>query len=113
MKTTKIALLLVVMFATLIAYKYISSRIDEQRQKTILNEKYEIELRGQEQLDQCIAQTQVNLHRKYAEALQMTADAIRRGEVSQPVGSAQLHLQEQIADKEAEAEKQECYKRYK
>ena len=108
-----ILLLSVVIFAFFVAYKYISSGIDEQRQKSILKEKNKKDLMAQEQLDQCIAQTYKNLNRKYAEALSTGADAIRQGKVSQPTGSAWVQEQRRIADKEAEIEKEECYRRYK
>ena len=94
-------------------FKYISSTIDEQRQKAILNEKAKIETAKEGQLDKCIAETQMVLHRKLADNLQILADAVRRGEISQPQGSVELDIGDQAARDQAEKDKAECFKRYK
>ena len=124
-----IILLLLVVFALLISYKYISSTIQEGKEKAIIQEKAGMDLREKEPLNQCLNDVETSLENMIkntrsdamatnnSEAYITACEAEnmkRTGEKGSCITTLdEINTEIQRLQNQAELEKQECYKRYK
>lgn len=122
MDIKKIIILIGVIFLSLIGYKLISSNIQENKEKAVLEEKIKLE---QEPLNKCIdeinnnAESEIKRNRELAieisspksqeECIKFTGNK----EYCKPPSFERLEIEvEQIRNK-AKIDREECYKRYK
>ena len=139
MENKKIIVLVIVIFIALVGYKIISSSIQENKEKAVLQEQARLKELEKEPLNKCIndIETAVNSSRKYDITLTYTIfsddykdcmnplghgtafDArIASGEINlknycAPPTPQEVELENQKILKEEQTAKDECYKRYK
>lgn len=114
----------VIIFVTLIIYKYISSSIQENKEKAVLQRKYDLEQQAKEPLNQCLADVDAKM--KVFSNLIMGAykDINKPGarelceSINNKQGGCTMTLSEALSEIELqrqkfEPEKQNCYKQYK
>ncbi len=135
-------MLVVVIFLASVGYKIISSSIQENKERAILEEKAQLEVLAKEPLNKCIddIETAVELNTKYNIVLSYTIfsesyrscikppdglghgrkveDLIASGKMTieeycAPPTSQEVELEKQKIRKEEQLAKDECYKRYK
>ena len=123
-----IVLLLIFIFILFVAYKYISSGIDEKRQESILEEQANESLLAKEPLNQCLKNVEIVLERKSADVRSMALTsnqpktvALCESENIKWTGKKgncittldEVNIEIQRYNIQAEMDKQECYKQYK
>lgn len=139
MKNKQIIILVVVIFLAFVGYKAISSNIQENKEKAVLQEKAWLQELEKEPLNKCIndVETAINLNKKYNSILTYTIfsdlyqdcmkptghgsgfDArIALGEINlkdycAPPTPQEVELEKQKILNEEKIAKDECYKRYK
>ncbi|KKS05154.1 MAG: hypothetical protein UU58_C0001G0014 [Candidatus Nomurabacteria bacterium GW2011_GWA2_41_25] len=142
MENKQIIVLIGVIFLAFIGYKIISSNIQENKEKAVLQEKAQLQALEKEPLNKCIddIETAVELNIKYNTVLSYTifsesyrsclkpSDGIGHGRIVEDlIASGKMTIEEYCAPptpQEVEAERQkihkeeqlakeECYKRYK
>jgi hypothetical protein len=106
-----IGIVLAVFFLA-VAYKYIASGIDEQRQKSATNDKAASTEQLRNTLSNCLAAAESNFAKKSTDWLSLYADQVRRGEKTQVEASQEMYTQKAVDQKQEAADKQECYKLY-
>lgn len=125
----QIIIIVVIVFVAFISYKFISSSIQENKEKAVLQEKYNLERIAKEPLEQCLGNVEDALERNIAlwrdvfmksnepgfkaacEAVNMQYSG-KKGNCS-PTTLNEVNTLMQEEQNKAEIEKQECYKRYK
>lgn len=139
MTNKEIIIIIVVIFLAFIGYKVISSSIQENKEKAVLQEKAQLQALEKEPLNQCIDNIDFNAAKdikNLKDLIQETRSPESQANCLQPTGhgskidaliaSGKLNLQEycwpsfeeedaeiqKINDK-ALIDKEECYKRYK
>lgn len=139
MKNKQIILSVIIIFIALISYKFISSNIQENKEKAVLQEKSQLQALEKEPLNKCIeeAETIANSNRQnntiltytifsnsYKDCISPTGhgtsfDArIASGEINlkdycAPPTPQQVETEKQKIINEEQIAKEECYKRYK
>ena len=129
MKIREIIILLAITFVLLIGYKSISSGIDEQRQKSVLQEQSNLSLQAKEPLNQCINDIEEVLNRTLKNFREEFTEESKpewklqcentnmafRGNKGSCIAITFDHLNEVIKQytDQAKIDEQECYKRYK
>ena len=112
-QTYKIIILTgLVLFVVLVGYKIISSNIQENKEKAIIQEKANAVAQVAADLDKCLYQAEKNFQTKSSDWLTLYAGEIQRGEKTQPVASQEMYAQKDLDRKQADTDKQDCYKRY-
>lgn len=122
-----VIIILVIAFVLVVAYKFISSNIDEKRQGSILQQQSNISSQAKEPLNQCLNNVEIVLQRKSASARSLAASlnepenvAICEDENIKRTGSKgncittldEVNVAIQQYTNQAELDKRECYKQY-
>jgi len=121
----KIIVLVVVIFLALVGYKIISSSIQENKEKAILEERAQLDQLAKEPLNQCIdeinnnAESEIKRNRELAisisspesqkECISSTGDK----EYCKPPSFQELQIEAEQIRAKAKIDREECYKRYK
>lgn len=134
MSNKRIIGLVSIVFVAFVGYKFISSGIQESKEKAVLQEKYKLEQQAKEPLNQCLE----NIDAKLESFSRLMADtykdinkpgekeicerrnkswALSQGTIYNPkscsVTLAEVFSEIELKRQELEPEKQDCYKRYK